>query len=380
MAIFDNLGGLLGDLSDYGIGVPKNTGLIADTDIDAINRRALTSGLINAGLTYLATPKNLNAGSALPYLGRAALSGFGASQNTIDQALNTAYRNKILAGKEDNIRTYEKDRKKITEQYDPTTKTWTVLGTSALDAPKEENKPLTRTIKRGRQEIFQELQSDGTYKDYSTSSLDAPRQPQEINYTVQTDASGKPVWIPNKPTAPILDQTGKPVTYTPALSPDAAKRQEKLEKAKEIPDLLKEAESLLPKATGSGLGAIRDIAAATVGQSTEGAKNLASLKYIQSQLILKMPRLEGPQGVLDLKLYESAAADIGNPYVPAETKKAALDTIKRLSTKYDINETQNQPTQQTNVQAPTSGFKEGVKTKSKSGKSMIFRNGQWEYE
>jgi hypothetical protein len=380
MAIFDNLGGLLGDLSDYGIGVPKNTGLIADTDIDAINRRALTSGLINAGLTYLATPKNLNAGSALPYLGRAALSGFGASQNTIDQALNTAYRNKILAGKEDNIRTYEKDRKKITEQYDPTTKTWTVLGTSALDAPKEENKPLTRTIKRGRQEIFQELQSDGTYKDYSTSSLDAPRQPQEINYTVQTDASGKPVWIPNKPTAPILDQTGKPVTYTPALSPDAAKRQEKLEKAKEIPDLLKEAESLLPKATGSGLGAIRDIAAATVGQSTEGAKNLASLKYIQSQLILKMPRLEGPQGVLDLKLYESAAADIGNPYVPAETKKAALDTIKRLSTKYDINETQNQPTQQTNVQAPTSGFKEGAKTKSKSGKSMIFRNGQWEYE
>ena len=103
MAIFDNIGGLL---ADYGIGVPRNTGLINDTaDIDAINKRALTSGLINAGLTYLATPKNLNVGSALPYLGRAALSGFGASQNTIDQALNTAYRNKILAGKEDNVRT-----------------------------------------------------------------------------------------------------------------------------------------------------------------------------------------------------------------------------------------------------------------------------------
>jgi len=135
MAIFDNIGGLL---ADYGIGVPRNTGLISDTaDIDAINKRALTSGLINAGLTYLATPKNLNVGSALPYLGRAALSGFGASQNTIDQALNTAYRNKILIGKEDNIRTYEKDRQKITEQFDPTTKTWTVLGTSSLDAPKE---------------------------------------------------------------------------------------------------------------------------------------------------------------------------------------------------------------------------------------------------
>lgn len=99
MAIFDNIGGLLGDL---GIGVPRNTGLISDTaDIDAINNRALTSGLINAGLTYLATPKNLNAGSPLPYLGRAALAGFGASQNTVDQALNTAYRNRILAGRDD---------------------------------------------------------------------------------------------------------------------------------------------------------------------------------------------------------------------------------------------------------------------------------------
>ena len=99
MAIFDNIGGLL---ADYGIGVPRNTGLISNTaDIDAINKRALTSGLINAGLTYLATPKNLNVGSALPYLGRAALSGFGASQNTIDQALNTAYRNKLIAGRDD---------------------------------------------------------------------------------------------------------------------------------------------------------------------------------------------------------------------------------------------------------------------------------------
>lgn len=98
MALFDNMGGLLGDL---GIGVPRNTGLIGNEDIDAINRRALMSGGVNALLTYLATPKNLNAGSPLPYLGRAALSGFGASQNTIDQALNTAYRNRILAGRDD---------------------------------------------------------------------------------------------------------------------------------------------------------------------------------------------------------------------------------------------------------------------------------------
>lgn len=102
MAIFDNIGGLLGDLGDYGFGVPRNTGLISDTaDIDAINRRALMSGLINAGLTYAATPKNLNAGSPLPYLGRAALAGYNTSQDVVDRALNTAYRNRILAGRDD---------------------------------------------------------------------------------------------------------------------------------------------------------------------------------------------------------------------------------------------------------------------------------------
>ena len=103
MALFDTnsgLGGLLGDLGDYGFGVPKNTGLIADLDRDAINKRALLSGLISAGLTYAATPKNLNTGSALPYLGRAGLAGFNASQDVVDRSLNTAYRNKILAGRE----------------------------------------------------------------------------------------------------------------------------------------------------------------------------------------------------------------------------------------------------------------------------------------
>jgi hypothetical protein len=104
MALFDTsggLGGLLGDFSDYGIGVPRNTGLIGEADVDAINKRALMSGIINAGLTYAATPKNLGAGNPLPYLGRAALAGFGASQNTVDQALNTAFRGKMLAGRDD---------------------------------------------------------------------------------------------------------------------------------------------------------------------------------------------------------------------------------------------------------------------------------------
>ena len=211
MAIFDNIGGLL---ADYGIGVPRNTGLISDTaDIDAINKRALTSGLINAGLTYLATPKNLNVGSALPYLGRAALSGFGASQNTIDQALNTAYRNKILTGKEDNIRTYEKDRQKITEQFDPTTKTWTVLGTSSLDAPKEAKEPTLPNLAQ-EYEYATSKGYKGKFEDWKKLSIDArlaaemPLKTQESEYrygtpqqSISVNAGGKTYYFKDQNSA-----------------------------------------------------------------------------------------------------------------------------------------------------------------------------------
>jgi hypothetical protein len=141
MALFDTssgLGGLLGNLGDYGFGLPSNTGgLVADENRDAINKRALISGLISAGLTYAATPKNLNAGSALPYLGRAGLAGFGASQDVVDRALNTAYRNKMLAGKDDTLRTIKQDRFEITQERQPDG-SYKEIARSPLDVVKEE--------------------------------------------------------------------------------------------------------------------------------------------------------------------------------------------------------------------------------------------------
>jgi hypothetical protein len=103
MALFDTSGGLGGLLGDFGFGVPKNTGGLIDDPAqrDAINKRALLSGGLNALLTYIATPKNLNTGSALPYLGKAALAGFNASQDTVNQALTSAYKAQILKGRND---------------------------------------------------------------------------------------------------------------------------------------------------------------------------------------------------------------------------------------------------------------------------------------
>jgi hypothetical protein len=141
------------------------------------------SGGISALLTYLATPKNLNAGSALPYLGRAGLAGFGASQDVVDRALNTAYRNKILAGKEDNMRTYESDRKKITEIYDPITKE-TKRYESPLDAPKEAKEP---TLPTSAQE-FERAKSDPAYMKFLREKWDAENKARRADIQAEESA------------------------------------------------------------------------------------------------------------------------------------------------------------------------------------------------
>ena len=194
MAIFDNIGGLLGDLSDYGIGVPRNTGLISDTaDIDAINKRALMSGIINAGLTYAGTPKNLNAGNPIPYLARAAASGFGASQNVIDQALNTAYRNRILSARDDNIKTINQDidgvRYEVTYKIDPTTGARTEIARSLRDAPKEAKEPTLPNLVQ-EYEYAVSKGYKGKFEDWKKLSVDArlqaemPLRTQEAEYNI----------------------------------------------------------------------------------------------------------------------------------------------------------------------------------------------------
>lgn len=63
------------------------TGILTKDQQDKLRNQSILQGLLGAGATYLATPKNLNAGSALPYLGKAFLGGMQQSQNVYDQAL-----------------------------------------------------------------------------------------------------------------------------------------------------------------------------------------------------------------------------------------------------------------------------------------------------
>ena len=63
------------------------TGILTTDQQDKLKNQSILQGLLGAGATYLATPKNLNVGSALPYLGKAFLGGMQSSQNVYDQAL-----------------------------------------------------------------------------------------------------------------------------------------------------------------------------------------------------------------------------------------------------------------------------------------------------
>lgn len=104
--------------------------------------------------------------------------------------------------------------------------------------------------------------------------------------------------------------------------------------ARSVLGMIDEAEKIIDKATGSSGGALVDTAAATVGKSTEGAKAIAQLKVLQAGLMLNMPRMEGPQSDRDVQLYREAAASLGEPNVPRDTKKAALQTIRALQERY----------------------------------------------
>jgi hypothetical protein len=101
-----------------------------------------------------------------------------------------------------------------------------------------------------------------------------------------------------------------------------------------IEDVLDIAEPLIDEATGSGTGAIRDKLAAFFGVSTEGAQATAQLLPLQAAIMLRQPRMEGPQSDRDVQLYREAAGQIGDPSVPGPTKKAALKTIRQLNEKY----------------------------------------------
>ena len=51
-------------------------------------------------------------------------------------------------------------------------------------------------------------------------------------------------------------------------------------------------------------------------------------------LTMKQPRFEGPQGVLDVTLYQKLAGDLGNPNIPIATRLGNIEEMINLQKKY----------------------------------------------
>jgi hypothetical protein len=98
--------------------------------------------------------------------------------------------------------------------------------------------------------------------------------------------------------------------------------------------LLDIADPLIDVATGSTVGAGVDAVSKFFGKPTGGAEAISKLKVLQAGLMTSMPRMEGPQSDRDVQLYRDASGQIGDPTVPADIKKAALQTIRQIQQKY----------------------------------------------
>lgn len=117
---------------------------------------------------------------------------------------------------------------------------------------------------------------------------------------------------------------------TPVVSEVDKKAQQGIS----VIELAEKAKGLLPSASSGALSTLATIATDAAGYATNKSAADASLKVIAAGLTSNVPRFEGPQGVLDVKLYEKAAADVGNPLIPYRNRIAALNTVIELNQKY----------------------------------------------
>lgn len=159
-------------------------------------------------------------------------------------------------------------------------------------------------------------------------------------------------WLPGTDAAREAAKQGQtgPVPLTPSqleeerasgrgagdAESEANKRQLK---GAEMLRLTTKAEEYLPDATSGAMSNyLYKKPLQIFGVSTDQSKADRQLKIIGGALTSNVPRMEGPQGVLDVELYKQMAGDLGNENLPIEDRMAALKTIQELNAKY---ETQN---------------------------------------
>jgi hypothetical protein len=421
MALQDYLGGM----NIFGTPIP--TGILDPQQEEKLRNQALVSGIVGTAANYLATPKNLNAGSPLPYLARAYVGGMGASQNTVDATLNNLFRQQLAAGRNDpfgNIDITKFTPESIsafqqTRDYGVLRPVSQARGTNIGNIDPSKFTP----------ESIAEYQQTGNFGSLKPISMQVGNIAaiDPTKFTVRSIAEYQKTGdisklVPSKETGETRAELVKK-----SLTPLEAKVEEK------------SAQDLVDFTIGGGFSDVQkglsqlEIAKQTLMQQPEGRitgklvgaqDDTGLLKYtnpsaqdtkeqVQEIAQRNLRLILGPQ--FTAKEGEALINRVYNPALPqsvnvkrlellqdqmtsaAKTKQEAVDyyntngTLKGFkgklynSTSEFLNE-YNSKIKGTEKAGPTqsmpasTGFKEGMRTKSKSGKPMIFRNGQWEYE
>jgi len=71
------------------------------------------------------------------------------------------------------------------------------------------------------------------------------------------------------------------------------------------------------------------------GRSTEGSKAIKRLNVLSYNILANIPRFEGPQSDIDVKMYTQAAGAFNDKTAPVEDRLAALDALRTILQRYD---------------------------------------------
>ena len=125
---------------------------------------------------------------------------------------------------------------------------------------------------------------------------------------------------------PAITQAGGQVQGG-ALAEAAVKNQKNMGK---LGELIQQARQVLPDATASGMGAQRDSMARYFGQSTPNSQAAAKLAAIGGNMLMMMPRMEGPQSDKDVENYKLMVGKVGDPTIPVAERSAAMDALEEI--------------------------------------------------
>jgi hypothetical protein len=154
----------------------------------------------------------------------------------------------------------------------------------------------------------------------------------------QNSLTMQPVSANNLPVPPLVNMAGvSPKEQRKMAGTQAETLQANVKNAYEAYPVIRDIEKLLPQSS-SGY-AQRGWTGLTrgVGVSTDMSKADTQLDLLAPKLTMLQPRFEGPQGVLDVKLYEAMAGRLADSSLPYEDRLAALEQLKNIYKRYSPN-------------------------------------------